>query len=100
MSSILYEWLEKIVMTADEQLCLTPGQYKSKSGLHSTCHLLFLGEVNIFHIYVLSELTLISEIPSRFQLHLHSQLNTLRPRQNGHYFADDIFKCIFFYENA
>ena len=27
-------------------------------------------------------------------------LNTLRQRQNGRHFADDIFKCIFFYENA
>ena len=26
-------------------------------------------------------------------------VNTLRPRQNGHHFADDIFKCIFFNEN-
>ena len=26
-------------------------------------------------------------------------LNTLRPRQNGRHFPDDIFKCIFFYEN-
>ena len=26
--------------------------------------------------------------------------NTLRPRQNGRHFADDIFKCIFFNENA
>ena len=26
--------------------------------------------------------------------------NTLRPRQNGRYFADDIFKCIFLNENA
>ena len=26
-------------------------------------------------------------------------LNTLRPRQNGRYFADDIFKCIFLNEN-
>ena len=29
-----------------------------------------------------------------------SSLNTLRPRQNGRYFADDIFKCIFLNENA
>ena len=28
-----------------------------------------------------------------------SFLNTLRPRQNGHHFADDIFKCIFLNEN-
>ena len=27
-------------------------------------------------------------------------LNTLRPRQAGHYFPDDIFKCIFFNENV
>ena len=27
-------------------------------------------------------------------------INTLRPRQNGRYFADDIFKCIFLNENA
>ena len=26
--------------------------------------------------------------------------NTLRPKQNGRYFADDIFKCIFFNENV
>ena len=28
------------------------------------------------------------------------QVNTLRPRQNGHHFADDIFKCIFLNENV
>ena len=27
-------------------------------------------------------------------------LNTLRPRQNGRHFADDIFKCIFLNENV
>ena len=26
--------------------------------------------------------------------------NTLRPRQNGHHFADDMFKCIFLNENV
>ena len=26
--------------------------------------------------------------------------NSLRPRQNRRHFADDIFKCIFFYENV
>ena len=26
--------------------------------------------------------------------------NTLRPRQNGRHFADDVFKCIFFNENV
>ena len=32
---------------------------------------------------------------SRFQC-----LNTLRPRQNGRHFSDDIFKCIFLNENV
>ena len=27
-------------------------------------------------------------------------VNTLGPRQNGHHFADDIFKCIFLNENV
>ena len=27
-------------------------------------------------------------------------LNTLKPRQNGHYFPDDIFKCIILNENV
>ena len=31
---------------------------------------------------------------------LPGTLNTLRPRQSGRYFADDIFKCIFLNENA
>ena len=31
---------------------------------------------------------------------LETAVNTLRPRQNGRHFPDDIFKCIFFNENA
>ena len=27
-------------------------------------------------------------------------INTLRPRQNGHHFSEDIFKCIFLNENV
>ena len=39
-----------------------------------------------------------SNVTIRFDLgHDH---NTLRPRQNGCYFADGIFKCIFLNENA
>ena len=30
----------------------------------------------------------------------HHWFNTLRPRQNGRHFADDIFKCIFLNENV
>ena len=31
---------------------------------------------------------------------MHQWINTLRPRQNGRHFADDIFKCIFLNENV
>ena len=31
---------------------------------------------------------------------LSAMINTLRPRQNGRHFADDIFKCIFLNENV
>ena len=32
--------------------------------------------------------------------YVYISFNTLRPRQNGRHFADDIFKCIFLNENA
>ena len=32
-------------------------------------------------------------------MNILTQFNTLRPRQNGCHFADDIFKCIFLNEN-
>ena len=31
---------------------------------------------------------------------MYMQINTLRPRQNGRHFADDIFECIFLNENV
>ena len=31
---------------------------------------------------------------------IYSHINTLRPRQNGRHFADDLFKSIFFNENV
>ena len=31
---------------------------------------------------------------------MRGRLNTLRPRQNGRHFADDIFKCTFLNENV
>ena len=35
----------------------------------------------------------------RYQVITWSSVNTLRPRQNGRHFPDDIFKCIFLNEN-
>ena len=37
---------------------------------------------------------------SRITWYLPTSFNTLRLRQNGRHFADDIFKCIFLNENA
>ena len=33
-------------------------------------------------------------------LEFYSHINTLRPRQNGRHFADDIFMCIFLNEHV
>ena len=44
------------------------------------------------HIYLIDRLI--------WLLVLLHMFNTLRPRQNGRHFADDIFKCIFLIENA
>ena len=46
------------------------------------------------------EITLITIFRLPFpSLHIRL-INSLRPRQNGRHFADDIFKCIFLNENA
>ena len=36
----------------------------------------------------------------RYKMPFTRSINTLRPRQNGHDFADDIFKCVFLNENV
>ena len=33
-------------------------------------------------------------------IHLLTSINTLRPKQNGRHFADDLFKCIFLNEDV
>ena len=43
---------------------------------------------------------MMSTVLSLFVLLAMGCLNTLRPRQNGRHFADDIFKCIFLNENV
>ena len=37
---------------------------------------------------------------SRLLMRIVHRINTLRPRQNCHHFANDIFKCIFLNENV
>ena len=41
-----------------------------------------------------------NECDKGLNIHTSYWVNTLRPRQNGHLFADDIFKCIFLNENV
>ena len=62
--------------------------------LYAYCHRLFW--------YQSSGISLIA-IPSvtwAYPPCWYCQLNTLRPRQDGHYFTDDTFKCIFMNENV
>ena len=42
---------------------------------------------------------LVTSVLCNLEYQSESHLNTLRPRQNGRHFADDIFKCIFLNEN-
>ena len=42
----------------------------------------------------------LSLTPGQRGIVLQRPINTLRPRQNGHHFADDTFKSIFFNENV
>ena len=37
---------------------------------------------------------------SNYTYQLNGEVNTSPPRQNGHHFAEDIFRCIFLNENA
>ena len=39
-------------------------------------------------------------VPEDSGSHRHREFNTLRPKQDGRHFADDIFTCIFFNENC
>ena len=41
-----------------------------------------------------------AETHAALELYYNTNVNTLRPRQNGRYFAEDIFKFIFLNENA
>ena len=62
------------------------------SGYILSFHLIFIS-LNTHHSIV--PCSLIFVIPS-----YHISFNTLRSRQNGRYFADDIFKCILLNENV
>ena len=48
------------------------------------------------HLYQI----LAEQMHPQFVCHSLVTLNTLRPRQNGRHFPDDIFKCIFLNENV
>ena len=56
-----------------------------------------------FPLHFNCDMNLVGEMAHRFDVSYDQQMdvwfNTLRPRQNGHRFTDDIFKCIFLNEN-
>ena len=54
---------------------------------------------NINHVDSMIASFPIFHIPRRVQC-AHAAINSLRPRQNGRYNADDTFKCIFLNENV
>ena len=56
--------------------------------------------VNSWMVCPRSSVLIVLEIRWCFCLCCHLIFNTLRPRQNGRHFADDIFKCIFLNENV
>ena len=65
--------------------------YVSGSGTYGVCHLVIL----LYHKIPVVMLRIMA-----FEFWFYPDFNTLRPRQNGSHFADDIFKCIFLNENV
>ena len=61
----------------------------------------FFADIHNIHnkIFTFDEISIQSTIISISAFQLHA-FNTLRPRQNGSHFVDDIFKCIFLIENV
>ena len=62
-------------------------------------YLIFLHETDLILRYLVS----IVDTDGHIQvvvLSTHLYVKTLRPRQNGRHFPDDIFKCIFLTENV
>ena len=78
----------------------------------TTDHYSFLPFVNSFWLYFSNIFLLFckpisrqpgdkfsdAKLNNRERVSIVEGINTLRPRQNGRHFADDIFKCIFLYE--
>ena len=58
-------------------------------------------KVNIYQvILMISKASEISHLTSVKLAMYGTHVNTLRPRQNGRLFADDIFKCLFLHEDV
>ena len=64
-------------------ICLVPGHYS----YFFQCWIVRIGHVTLLAITGYEALVCVS--------HYTSSVNTLRPRQNGPHFTDDIFKCMF-----
>ena len=78
---------------SSKNTCVGAYSWPASNGMERMCQ---CHKINKFPRTVLFQIPLCNELPTYCTV----QLNTLRPRQNGRYFADDIFKGIFFNENA
>ena len=54
----------------------------------------------MFFILINHDLPIIYINPENIDVWIIDNFNTLKPRQNGRYFPDHIFKCIFLNENV
>ena len=67
----------------------------------NSCFILYVPTISYIPIYMnmqAQKLAFDSQTP--YHVKVQTIINTLRPRQNGRHFTDDIFKCIFLNENV
>ena len=67
-------------------------------GLNVLMHICMILRNLCIHSNILSVIRVADRVPKATEM--TRRINTLRPRQNGRPFEDDIFKCIFLNENA
>ena len=54
----------------------------------------------LYLFMITNKFSVTEQAPDLVLYHSASSVNTLRPRPNGQYFADDTFKCVFLNENT
>ena len=62
------------------------------------CVISFSGYQSVFDRWIMNEW--LAHWTQQWVANVYMRFNTLRPRQDGGHFPDDVFKCIFMNENA